>query len=89
MIEQHIASFVVQIQPILFNTVVGTLERLPTCECAQSDAQTSKSIILIEATSSRNLDAVIDSINAINGVITTTMVYHHCENANALVQETT
>ncbi len=82
--EHNIASFIVFIQPILFDEVVNILACDNTIECPSKDVASSRCIVLIEAGSTRALDKHVRRLNEINGVISTTMVYHHIEPISSL-----
>ena len=47
----------------------------------------NKFVITLEANTESSLTKLIERINAVEGVISTSMVYHHCESEQSLKQE--
>jgi nitrate reductase NapD len=85
--EIHIASFIVRHLP----EAVAPLERLarerPGLEIAAHEA--GRSILLHECSGSRELLDCMDAAQALAGVISINLVYHHAEPRSALAAAVT
>lgn len=82
--EIYITSLIVQVYPSTISVVLETLADHNEVEIAHSETHTGKIIVIVESSSLAAIQQHIDQINNINGVVSTTMVYQHCESGCAL-----
>ena len=81
----HIASLVVQHRPERAAALDACLAALPGAEVALRDG--GRSIVLCEAESESALMAVVDALQALDGVYAVNLVHHHAESAASLDEE--
>lgn len=74
----HITSLVVHAMPAQLESVIQQVESLPEVEVHGSDP-VGKFIVLLETDDEQSILTAIDRIQAIDGVLTATMVYHHID----------
>lgn len=82
--EVFITSLIVQVQPQTVFAVAKTLGEHEEVEVAHVEEATGKIITIVETSSLSAIQRHIDRINNIGGVLSTTMVYQHCESRSAL-----
>ena len=81
--EVHISSFIIYCRPEKFENVKSALMLNPVVEIFGEDLA-GKFIVVIEGDSSKRILDVIAVIEAVDGVLNTSMVYHHsCDEASA------
>lgn len=80
--EVHIASFIVNHQPSAMAPVERLVGDMPGAEIAAREG--GRCILLHECDSPRELIACMDAVQAIAGVISVNLVYHHAEPRGAL-----
>lgn len=80
--EVHIASFIVHHQPSAMAPVERLVSDMPGAEIAAREG--GRCILLHECDSPRELIACMDAVQAIAGVISVNLVYHHAEPRGAL-----
>ena len=66
--------------------VYDCIERQEHASISASDQGQGKMIVVLEAPSLHDTQNMIDSLKAIKGVVSATMVYHHSEPASELNQ---
>lgn len=81
----HIASFVIHHRPECATTLDVALAALPDTELALREG--GRSIVLCESADEGALLDRIESLNRIDGVIGVSLVHHHAESRDALLQE--
>lgn len=81
--EVHIASLIVHARPGRFDAVRQALLDESGIEIPATDGY-GKLVITLEAAGIAELSRRIEWINQIDGLISSTLVYHHCETAEAL-----
>ena len=74
----HISSFVVRCLPEKLGEVMGVVSALPGVEIHGSDPR-GKFVALLELESERALIDTITEIELTQGVVNTSMVFHHAE----------
>ena len=77
----HVASLLVQAWPERIPALLSELNGLRGVEVHQSDPK-GKIILTVEAPSDRRLLAAISEIEAAEGVVTASLVYHEIEDAD-------
>lgn len=80
--EVHIASFIVHHQPSAMAPVERLVGDMPGAEIAAREG--GRCILLHECDSPRELIACMDAVQAIAGVISVNLIYHHAEPRAAL-----
>lgn len=80
--EVHIASFVVHHRPDALVPVEQLVSDMPGAEIAAREG--GRCILLHECDSPRELLACMDAVQAIAGVVSVNLVYHHAEPRGAL-----
>lgn len=81
----HIASFVVHHRIDAAVTIDDALARLPDTELALRDG--GRSVLLCESDDERALVDRIETMRALDGVIGISLVYHHAEPREYLLEE--
>lgn len=74
----HISSFVVRCLPERLQDIMATVASMPGAEVHGDDAR-SKFVALLELESDAALVETITAIELLQGVVNTSMVYHHAE----------
>jgi len=74
----HITSLVVHAIPAQLKSVLDAIEQLPGAELSGNNDH-GKIVVILETKNEHLILESIDQINAIPGVITTSMVYHQVE----------
>lgn len=82
--EIYITSLIIQVHPSVISVVIEKLESHKELEIAHSETLAGKIIVIIESDSLVAIQQHIDRINSLTGVVSTTMVYQHCETGSAL-----
>lgn len=80
--EVHIASFVIQHRPDALGAIQQCIAGMPGAETAA--CETGRCIVLHEGGGTRDLLACMDAVQALRGVISVSLVYHHAERRSAL-----
>jgi nitrate reductase NapD len=80
--EVHIASFIVRHQPAASEAIERLVEAWPGLEIAAREA--GRCILLHECGATRGLLDCIDAVQALAGVVSVNLVYHHAEPRDAL-----
>ncbi len=75
--EWHVASLVVRHRPEALPSLAAAVERTSGLELALQDD--TRSVLLQESDSTAGLMASIDLLQALPGVLTVNLVYHHIE----------
>ncbi len=76
--EIHVSSLIVHVNPEKVATITTEINLLQGAELVTASPE-GKAIVVIEAPNQRIIMEVIDSINALDGVINTGLVYHEFE----------
>lgn len=87
MTEIHISSLIIQAPQAHFSALQSLLTQFPRLEIAAIDTTKGKIIVVVEASSLRELDQMMATIKDLEGVITVTLVYHHVEQQSALEED--
>jgi len=74
----HISSLVIHCLPEKLKAVMANTATITNVEIAAHDVS-GKIIALLETETEQEILNIIDHINALRGVITTTMVYHELD----------
>jgi len=82
--EVHIASFIVHHRPEALPALEALADTMSGLDIAVRD--TGRLILLHESAGTRDLLGCIDAVQAVPGVISVNLVYHHAEPASALEQ---
>lgn len=82
----HIASLAILARSERFSEVRSALATLPGVEVPAADPA-GKLVAVLETTDEAAILSAIQQIHAIPGVLSVNLVYHHCEDADALAQE--
>lgn len=81
----HIASFIVRHRERGATALDGMLADAPQLQCvARADG---RSILVCEGDSETALMQAIDALQALDGVLNVSLVYHHAESRDELLQE--
>lgn len=80
--EVHIASFIVHHRPDASASVDNLVAGMPGAEIAARES--GRCILLHECDSPRDLIACMDAVQAVAGVVSVNLVYHHAESRTAL-----
>lgn len=81
----HIASFVVHHRIDAATSIDALLARLPETELALRDG--GRSVLLCEGSDERSLVDRIEALRTLDGVISVSLVYHHAEFCEHLMEE--
>ena len=84
--EVRISSIVVQGNPVQVDTIAAMIGELPRAEISLSTGQ-GKLIVLLEANNESEIAERVALINAIEGVLSVALIYHHCEPSDSLEEE--
>ena len=84
--EVHISSLVVQGNPTQLDAIAAMIGELPRAEISLSTGQ-GKLIVLLEANNESEIAERVALINAIEGVLSVALIYHHCEPSDSLEEE--
>jgi nitrate reductase NapD len=76
--ELHIASLVVRCRPERMTAVRNAIAALPGAEIPAEDA-VGKLVVTLEGTSEHAIRRQLDTIGALPGVLSATLVAHHAE----------
>lgn len=82
----HISSVIVQVVNSALPAVSDYISSLENTSVSASDPLQGKLIVVLEAGTLRDTEAMIDALKSIEGVISATMVYHHNESTSELNQ---
>lgn len=80
--DQHIASLLLHVSPALSQSIVTAIEAIDGLEVSQS--QDGRVIALAEAVSNGQLADQFAALQAMAGVLSLNLIYHHTESASAL-----
>lgn len=80
--ELHISSLIVHINAAKSAAIKKKINLLEGAEVVTISAQ-GKAIVLLEAPNQRVIMEVLDTINELDGVINTALVYHEFEKTDA------
>ncbi|MCL1079481.1 glutamate synthase [Parashewanella spongiae] len=75
--ELHVTSLVVQVIPEKMSTVREAIMAMENAELSVNDEV--KLVVVIEGTSKRGLMEDVDAVGNLPGVLSSSMVYHQCE----------
>lgn len=84
--ELHISSLIVHGKISDKTEIVAAINTLPGAEIHAISEQ-GKFVVTLETASEAEIISHIDHINRIDGVLSTVLVYHHCEDLDALEEE--
>ncbi|HEX6093833.1 MAG TPA: chaperone NapD [Dongiaceae bacterium] len=76
----HVSSIVVHARPAALDAVAAAIAELPGAEIHGRDAA-GKLVVVLTAASERTISDHLQTINAIAGVFTASMVYHAVDDA--------
>ena len=76
--EVHISSMVVHASPDGLQDVKKGIERLPGAEI-HGESEQGKLVVVLESGNQAYITDVIDKINNLENVLSTSLVYHHIE----------
>ena len=68
------------------DTIAAMIGELPRAEISLSTGQ-GKLIVLLEANNESEIAERVALINAIEGVLSVALIYHHCEPCDSLEEE--
>lgn len=80
-IETHISSFVVHCRPTTLRNTCLAIDKLQGAETHHPEAS-GKLVVLLENDDEQSLLDTIAAIEAIDGVLSASLVYHHIDSAN-------
>jgi nitrate reductase NapD len=84
--ELHIAGIVVHAYPESVQRVAGMIERFPGAE-VHAVSRDGKLVVTLEAPTSREVAARIESIQKLDAVLSASLVYQHNEALQAMMEE--
>ena len=84
--EEHIVSVIIHARPEQLTTINLAMEALPGVERVANDGL-GKEVILISASTAKKVMERIEDIQALEGVLSASMVAHHAETPEALEEE--
>jgi len=84
--ELHIAGIVVHAYPESVQRVAETIERIPGAE-VHAVSRDGKLVVTLEAPTSREVAARIESIQKLDAVLSASLVYQHNEALQAMMEE--
>ena len=76
--ENHISSLIVLCRPAAFEAISTWLEENPQTELSGSDPS-GKLVVVLETKNESGILEVIDQLQALEGVINASLVYHQIE----------
>lgn len=77
--ELHISSLVVLCLPAKMPAIRLLMDNIKEIDIDRQDTMSGKMIAVLETASAGQINHIIDSLHAMDGVISVAMVYHHCE----------
>lgn len=84
--ELHVSSMVVQARPEAIDDIARAIERIPGAEIHQRIGGI-KLIVTLETAHTGEIMRHMDTINALTGVMSAALVYHHWEPAGEAESE--
>lgn len=81
--ELHISSIVVHCRPEHADALSRQILAL-NCEIAPTEDSPGRLIVLVERSTVRQVADLLDTLQALPGVLSALLVYHHAEPATAL-----
>jgi periplasmic nitrate reductase NapD len=85
MSELHIASFIVMVRPEREASIVQAIQSLPQTEVVVHE--NGRIVLVMEGEHRGEMMDRVDAIQALDGVITVNLVYHHAEEKASLEEE--
>lgn len=81
--EVHISSLVVLTKPDQMQSVKSSIEKLPGTEI-HAESENGKLVVVLETANQTYITDVIEKINDLDHVLTTSLVYHQIESLDPL-----
>lgn len=81
--EEHIVSVIVHVRPDCHASVHQTLAQLAGIETVAED-ENGKTVLLVSAPTAREVMVQIETVQAMDGVLSAAMIAHHAEPADTL-----
>ncbi|MCH4294600.1 chaperone NapD [Shewanella sp. 3B26] len=85
--EYHVTSLVVHAAPSQANTIARTIEILPGAEVHATSPE-GKLVVTLEGSTQRAILDNVEAINALNGVLSSSLIYHQSEQEQQVSEET-
>ena len=84
--EVHISSLVVRAQPSYLDTLIEQISAFDEAEVYGSNS-TGKIVVVIETSQQKFVSEVIDKINAFEGVLSASLIFHQVDDQKSLTRE--
>ncbi|AZQ11959.1 chaperone NapD [Shewanella khirikhana] len=85
--EYHVTSLVVHAAPSQANTIARAIEILPGAEVHATSPE-GKLVVTLEGSTQRAILDNVEAINALNGVLSSSLIYHQSEQEQQVSEET-
>lgn len=80
--EVHVSSLIVQARPEALDEVVAGIDAIAEAEVHGRDG-VGKLVVVLETPDEGGINAAVDAISALAGVLTVNMVFHQIDDAGA------
>jgi len=84
--EVHISSLVVRALPNYLDTLIKKISAFCEADVYGSNAM-GKIVVVVETSKEKFVSEVIEEINAFEGVISVSLIFHHVEGRESLARE--
>ncbi|QYJ74742.1 MULTISPECIES: chaperone NapD [Shewanella] len=85
--EYHVTSLVVHAAPSQANAISDAIEALPGAEVHATSPE-GKLVVTLEGSTQRAILDNVEAINALNGVLSSSLIYHQSEQEQQVSEET-
>jgi nitrate reductase NapD len=84
--EVHISSLVVRAQPSYLDTLIKQISAFDEAEVCGSNPE-GKIVVVVETSQQKFVSEIIDKINAFEGVLSTSLIFHQVDDQKSLARE--
>ncbi|WP_372871615.1 chaperone NapD [Shewanella sp.] len=85
--EYHVTSLVVHAAPSMANAIHDAIAALPGAEVHATSPE-GKLVVTLEGSTQRAILDNVETINALNGVLSSSLIYHQSEQEQQVSEET-
>ncbi|ABM01185.1 chaperone NapD [Shewanella amazonensis] len=85
--EYHVTSLVVHAAPSQANVISDAIDALPGAEVHATSPE-GKLVVTLEGSTQRAILDNVEAINALNGVLSSSLIYHQSEQEQQVSEET-
>jgi len=84
--EVHISSLVVRAQPNYLSLLINQISSFDDAEVFGSSVE-GKIVVVVETSQQKFVSELIDKINALKGVLSTSLIFHQVDDLQSLDRE--